>query len=58
MAGTISTLMFLARLAPPLLEALVDLVHAIRSGDGAAERKAIEAARVAAFIARERKRRP
>lgn len=57
-AGVVSTVLFLARLAPPLREAIAELVRALLSGDPAAERKALEAARQAAFIARERRRHP
>lgn len=49
------TILFLAKLAPELRAALVDLVHALVDKDTAAERRALERARRLAFIARQRR---
>lgn len=51
----LSTVLFIARLAPPLRDAIVELVRALLTGDDAAERLALEAARRAAFVARQRR---
>jgi hypothetical protein len=53
--GVLSTVLFLARLAPPLREAIAALVHALLDGDADAEREALLAARRAAFVARQRR---
>lgn len=43
------------RLAPALRDAIAELIRAIVDGDEPAERRALEAARRAALIARQRK---
>jgi hypothetical protein len=51
----LSLVKLIMRLAPALRAAIVELIHAIVDGDAAAERLALEAARRAALIARQRK---
>lgn len=53
-SAALSTGLLLIRLVPPLRDALVELVRAIVVGDEAAERRALEAARRASLIARQR----
>lgn len=51
----VSLVKLIWRLAPALRDAIAELIHAIVDGDAAAERLALEAARRAALIARQRK---
>jgi hypothetical protein len=53
--GALSTVLFIARLAPELRTAITALVRALLDDDREAERKALEAARRAAFVARQRR---
>lgn len=50
-----ATAFFLLRLAPELRKALVELVRALMAKDPIGERRALEAARRAAFEARQRR---
>jgi hypothetical protein len=53
--AAVSTALFIMRLAPELRAAVEALVRALLTGDSDAERHALEAARRAAFIARQRR---
>jgi hypothetical protein len=53
-----STVLFLLRLAPAMAEALAGLGRALLAGDERAEREALEAARSAAFVVRQARRKP
>lgn len=54
-SSALSTALFIARLAPDLRDAVAALVRALLAGDEKAERRALEAARRAAFIARQQR---
>lgn len=49
------TLVYLLRLAPEMADAIAKLVRALLADDPVAERRAIELARRAAFLARQKK---
>jgi hypothetical protein len=53
-----ATALFLLRLAPDMAEAVAAIVRALIADDSAAERKAIEKARLIAFAARQRRKPP
>ena len=52
--SALSAVLLVARLAPELRDAVVALIKALQSGDDDEARKAYEAARRAAFAARQR----
>jgi hypothetical protein len=54
-SAALSTALLIYRLAPALRDAIAELVRAIVDGDDVAERRALEAARRAALIARQRR---
>lgn len=54
-ASVLSTVMLIARLAPPVRDAVAAFIRALQSGDDKAAREATEAALRAAFVARQRR---
>lgn len=54
-ATVVSTTLLIMKLGPALRDAVSELIRAIVDGDEPAERRALEAARRAAFIARQRR---